>query len=225
MKKKLLIALLATAGLWGSMRIATAQVAGSTTTIGITVAEMTQVANGWSVKKSILGKPVYNDAGTKIGVVEDLIVSPGQNVSYLIIGAGGFIGMGRHDVAISIGKIQENNGKITISGATKETLKAMPQFAYASDTTKRDNFIASVESDIAKGKSKIAELEKSASTLNAEGKVKLDQQIVTMKTDVKTAEAKLAEMNGAGLKRWKSFEVEVNTATANIRKWLGTPVI
>lgn len=225
MNTKLLMALLISAGTWGGMGMARAQVAGTTTTIGITVAEMTQVANGWSVKKSILGKPMYNEAGIKIGKVEDLIISSGQNVTYLIVGAGGFIGVGRHDVAIAIGQIQDKGGKIIMPGATKETIKALPPFTYATDNAKRDYFIARAEADIAKGKAKITELEKSASTMNADAKVKLDQQIVNMKADIKSAEAKLAEMNQAGLKRWKAFETQVNAETANIRKWLGTPVI
>jgi sporulation protein YlmC with PRC-barrel domain len=225
MNKKLFLTLLVSTGMLGGMGVASAQVAGSSTIVGVTVEQMTQVANGWSVKKSILGKPVYSDAGAKIGVVEDLIISSGQNVTYLIVGAGGFIGMGRHDVAIAIGQIQENGDKIFMPGATLETIKAMPQFTYASDTAKRDYFIARAQADIVKGRTKIAELEKSASSMNADAKVKLDQQIVTMKADVKAAEAKLAEMNQAGLKRWKAFEIDVNASTANIRKWLATPAI
>ena len=57
---------------------------------------------GWSVKKTLMGKTIYNDVGQKIGTVEDLIVSPERNVSYVIVGAGGLVGVGRHDVAIPV---------------------------------------------------------------------------------------------------------------------------
>ena len=107
-----------------------AQVAGSTT-LGVSVEEMKTVAIGWSAKKKILGKTVYNDKNEKIGVVDDLIITPDKSVSYAIIGAGGFLGMGKHDVAIPVGQFKEDKGKIVLAGATKDALKAMPKFEYA----------------------------------------------------------------------------------------------
>jgi sporulation protein YlmC with PRC-barrel domain len=89
------------------------------------------VAHGWSAKKHILGKPVYNDKNEKIGVVDDLIVAPDQAVSYAIVGVGGFIGMGKHDVAIPAAQLKENHGKLVLAGASKDALKGMPTFTYA----------------------------------------------------------------------------------------------
>ena len=62
MKSITLVAALASAGLFTTVGTnqAQAQVAGSTTTIGISVDESTKLAMGWSVKKTILGKTVYN---------------------------------------------------------------------------------------------------------------------------------------------------------------------
>ncbi len=68
-----------------------AQVAGSQT-IGVSQEEMKVVATGWSAKKNILGKAVYNDKNEKIGTVDDLIISPDKSVSFAIIGVGGFLG-------------------------------------------------------------------------------------------------------------------------------------
>jgi sporulation protein YlmC with PRC-barrel domain len=107
-----------------------AQIAGSTT-LGISVEEMKAVAVGWSAKKQIIGKPVYNDANQKIGAIDDLIVTPDQAVSYVIIGAGGFLGLRKHDVAIPVTQIKADRGKFILPGATKENLKAMPAFVYA----------------------------------------------------------------------------------------------
>jgi sporulation protein YlmC with PRC-barrel domain len=126
------VAVLALAGLVvaGSAGRLGAQVAGSTT-IGVSVEELKAVAIGWSAKKKILGKAVYNDKNEKIGVVDDLIVTPDKSISYAIIGAGGFLGMGKHDVAIPVGQFKEDKGKIVLAGATKDALKAMPKFVYA----------------------------------------------------------------------------------------------
>ena len=114
----------------GSAGTLGAQVAGSTT-LGISVEEVKAVAIGWSAKKKILGKDVYNDKNEKIGTVDDLIITPDRSLSYAIIGAGGFLGIGKHDVAIPVGQFKEDKGKIVLAGATKEALKAMPKFEYA----------------------------------------------------------------------------------------------
>ena len=126
------VAVLALAGLVvaGSAGRLGAQVAGSTT-LGVSVEELKAVAIGWSAKKKILGKAVYNDKNEKIGAVDDLIITPDKSVSYAIIGAGGFLGMGKHDVAIPVGQFKEDKGKIVLAGATKDALKAMPKFVYA----------------------------------------------------------------------------------------------
>jgi sporulation protein YlmC with PRC-barrel domain len=107
-----------------------AQVAGSST-IGITKEEIKAVMEGWSAKKAILGKAVYNDKNEKIGTIDDLIITPDRSVSYAIIGAGGFLGIGKHDVAIPMSQLKLEKDKFILPGATKEALKAMPKFEYA----------------------------------------------------------------------------------------------
>ena len=58
-----------------SPAISHAQVAG-TTLLGVSVAEMREVAKGWSVKRTILGQPVYNEKNESVGTVDDIIVAP-----------------------------------------------------------------------------------------------------------------------------------------------------
>jgi sporulation protein YlmC with PRC-barrel domain len=108
-----------------------APVAGVTTrVIGVTADELVMVAKGWSAKNQIMGKDVYNDKNEKVGVVEDLIITPEKAVSYAIIGTGGFLGMDKHDVAIPVNHFKMLDGKVTLPGATKEAVKAMPAFKY-----------------------------------------------------------------------------------------------
>jgi sporulation protein YlmC with PRC-barrel domain len=106
-----------------------AQVAGSST-VGISTEEMKVVALGWSAKKKIMGKSVYNEKNEKIGVIDDLIITPDKSVSYAIVGAGGFLGVGKHDIAIPIHQLKEDQGKMILPGATKDALKAIPKFEY-----------------------------------------------------------------------------------------------
>ena len=130
MKKGIVVALALSVVLSLVAGMASAGVAGSAT-IGVAVEEMKAVALGWSAKKQILDKDVYNDKDEKVGKVEDLIVAPDKAVSYVIVGVGGFLGLARHDVAIPAGQLKSEEGKLILPGATKEALKALPMFEYA----------------------------------------------------------------------------------------------
>jgi sporulation protein YlmC with PRC-barrel domain len=199
-----------------------AQVAGGTTTVATNVVEVTRIAMGWSVKKTLMGKTIYNDTGAKVGKVEDLIISPDKALTYVIVGAGGFVGIGRHDVAITVSQIQDEGGKLVMPGATKDMIKAMPEFAYANTSTTREQFVAAADKDIAAGKTKVAELEKKASAATADAKAKIDVQITALQVDVKSAEAKLGELKQATVARWKEFEAGVSSATARLRNAVET---
>ena len=108
---------------------AVAQTAGSMVSVSTT--ELREVAMGWSAKKQILGKSVYNNVGEKVGDINDLIVTPDKAVSYAIVGVGGFLGVGEHEIAVPVGQLKQQEGKIVLPGATKEALKAAPKFEYA----------------------------------------------------------------------------------------------
>ncbi len=194
---------------------ASAQVAGSTTTLGVSVSENTQVARGWSVKKTLMGKSVYNDTGEKVGSVEDLIVAPNKSVSYLIVGAGGFIGIGRHDVAVPVSQIQDRGGKLVMAGATKDIIKAMPQFDYAD---RRELVVTTAEKDINGAKAKVAELEKRVTTANSENKPRLQLQLTGLQRDIKTAEESLSAVKRATNDRWEDFESNLTQATMRLRQ-------
>jgi hypothetical protein len=107
-----------------------AQVAGSTL-LAVSVTEAREVADGWSAKHQILGHAVFNDQNEKIGAVDDIIIAPDKSVTYAIIGAGGFLGVARHNVAIRVNQLKVDGDKLVLPGATKEALKQAPEFEYA----------------------------------------------------------------------------------------------
>ena len=113
-----------------SPTVSHAQVAG-TTVLGVSVAELQEVAKGWSVKHTILGQHVYNDKKERVGTVDDLIVTPDKALSYAIVNVGGFLGLAKHDVAIPVSQFKLVDKKLVLAGATKEALKASPEFQYA----------------------------------------------------------------------------------------------
>lgn len=99
--------------------------------LGVTVVEMEALVLGWSAKKDLLGKTVQNDKKERIGKIDDIIITPKNSVSFAIIGAGGFLGIARHDVAIPMEQLKTQDGNFVLPGATKEALKALPKFEYA----------------------------------------------------------------------------------------------
>jgi len=113
-----------------SPTISHAQVAGSTP-LGVTVTELQAVVKGWSVKRTVLGQAVYNDKDEKVGSVDDIIITPDKAVSYAIVGTGGFLGLAKHDVEIPVSQFKLVDKKLDLPGATKEALKAIPEFQYA----------------------------------------------------------------------------------------------
>ena len=110
--------------------ISHAQVAGSTT-VGVSVAEMTEVTKGWSAKRTILGQSVYNDKNERVGSVDDIIIAPDKAVSYFIVNAGSFLDLVKHDVAVPVAQLKLVDNKLVLAGATKESLRASPEFEYA----------------------------------------------------------------------------------------------
>ena len=113
-----------------SPTISHAQVAGSTP-LGVSVAELQEVVKGWSVKRTVLGQPVYSDNNERVGSVDDIIITPDKAVSYAIVGTGGFLGLAKHDIAIPVSQFKLVDKKLVLPGATKEALKAIPEFQYA----------------------------------------------------------------------------------------------
>jgi sporulation protein YlmC with PRC-barrel domain len=131
MKRSIVIAATAGAVLIGAIGASQGQQVVGSTRLGVAVTELRDVTVGWSAERQILGQSVYNDKGEAIGKADDIIIAPDKAVSYAIIGAGGFLGVGKHDVAIPVSQLKQSDGKFVLAGATKEVIKAMPLFEYA----------------------------------------------------------------------------------------------
>jgi sporulation protein YlmC with PRC-barrel domain len=81
---------------------------------------------------------VYNPSNTKIGEVMDVLIGPNGQVSTVIVGVGGFLGVDEKDVAVSFNSIQKTmkDNKVYLTmDATKDALKSAPGFKYDSDKT------------------------------------------------------------------------------------------
>ena len=118
-------------GLFG-VGVAAAYVAGTERQV-LKEKDTSRAINGVSAKRQVLGKEIYNDQGDMVGKIDDLILTK-KVVTYAIVGAGGFLGLGRHDVAIPADRFLRDNERIVLPDATKEALRAMPRFEYTQVT-------------------------------------------------------------------------------------------
>jgi sporulation protein YlmC with PRC-barrel domain len=81
---------------------------------------------------------VYDPSDSKIGEIEDVLVDRDGKVHALIIGVGGFLGIGEKDVAVPFDavrfKTKDNNKWYAVMNTTKDALKTAPGFKYDSST-------------------------------------------------------------------------------------------
>lgn len=97
----------------------------------LTEIDPTVLATGWRAT-DIIGAKVYNDAGDEIGKLEDMIITTSGTVPYAVVSVGGFLGMDAHHVVVAASALELMSKKLTLHGATKESLKALPNFTFAS---------------------------------------------------------------------------------------------
>jgi sporulation protein YlmC with PRC-barrel domain len=80
---------------------------------------------------------VYDGRDNKIGEVNDLLLDTGGKVEAVMLGVGGFLGVGEKNVAVPFQavKVTEKNGKrYLVLDTTKEALETAPGYTY--DRTK-----------------------------------------------------------------------------------------
>jgi len=67
--------------------------------------EVLQTGSGFRASK-LAGTSVYNRDKDKIGTIDDLILSPSDHSAFAILSVGGFLGMGKHYVAVPFSDIR-----------------------------------------------------------------------------------------------------------------------
>ena len=80
-----------------------------------------------------------NTANETIGDVNEIVLGKDGKVAAVVLGVGGFLGMGEREVAVSFGSLQmrrtDNDRLVLVINATKDTLKGAPEWRWT--TTKR----------------------------------------------------------------------------------------
>lgn len=99
---------------------------------------VTEQPDGFLFSSDFVGYAVYGNTEEKIGDINDLLLSPEGQLSAVVIGVGGFLGVGEKDVAVPLGRLDVSrvDGSYQISiDATEDELRAAPDFTRADGTT------------------------------------------------------------------------------------------
>ncbi|MGH6684312.1 MAG: PRC-barrel domain-containing protein [Pseudolabrys sp.] len=94
-----------------------------------------QQATQWRTSK-LVGADVYGSDNSKIGDINDVLIGSSGSVQAVVVGVGGFLGVGEKNVAIPFDALNISRkancasiDKITVS-YSKDDLKNAPKFAW-----------------------------------------------------------------------------------------------
>jgi sporulation protein YlmC with PRC-barrel domain len=112
-----------TAGLVSSALLATVAFAQTPTATGdrtnmapAAASDTSSFQGNWRASK-VVGLSVYNDNNESLGSINDLLTDKNGNIKAVIIGVGGFLGVGEHLVAIPFEKVKFVNEPVAYTGA------------------------------------------------------------------------------------------------------------
>src|ERR1019366_9927573 len=102
-------------------------------TVTLMKVDPTTLATGYRTSK-VVGSTVVNDANETVGTIDDLIVTPNEKGPFAALSVGGFLGMGTKYVVVPFSAIQVKDKQMVLPGATKDSLRALPEFKYNTTT-------------------------------------------------------------------------------------------
>jgi hypothetical protein len=102
---------------------------GAPQTVTLMKVDPTTLATGYRTSK-VVGSTVVNEAKETVGTIDDLIVTPTEKVPFAVLSVGGFLGMGTKYVVVPFSSLQVKDKQMVLPGATKDSLRALPEFKY-----------------------------------------------------------------------------------------------
>ena len=104
---------------------------GAPQTVTLMKVDPATLATGYRTSK-VVGSTVVNETNQTVGTIDDLIVTPTEMVPFAVLSVGGFLGMGTKYVVVPFSSLVVQDKKMVLPGATKDSLKALPDFKYNS---------------------------------------------------------------------------------------------
>jgi len=91
-------------------------------------------AEMWRSSK-LIGLNVYNDQNEKLGDISEILLDKSGKVEGVVVGVGGFLGVGRHDIKVEMSKLKFVDEPIRTSSATTGSSATAPANRPANTTT------------------------------------------------------------------------------------------
>jgi hypothetical protein len=92
------------------------------------------LCEGWSVEK-LLDTDVRTLEGDQVGEIEDVLFDDAGKIAYVVIAAGGFLGVGERNVAVPLESLQlarDAEGDVRFNmNITKQDLESAPEYRGA----------------------------------------------------------------------------------------------
>lgn len=79
----------------------------------------------WRASK-LVGLSVYNDSNEKLGDINEVLVDNTGKINAVIVGIGGFLGVGEHNIAVNFEKLKWVNEPIRVNNASTDRTPAAP---------------------------------------------------------------------------------------------------
>ena len=74
----------------------------------------------WRSSK-LIGLNVYNDQDEKLGAISEILLDKSGRVDFVVIGVGGFLGIGQHDIMVEMSKLKFVDEPVRTSSTTTST--------------------------------------------------------------------------------------------------------
>lgn len=90
-------------------------------------------AKGGLSADAVIGAKVKNQDNETVGTVEDVYLDQSGGVQEVVVSVGGFLGVGKKDVAVKWSDFQvgrDGNSVVLTTNWTKDSLKAMPDYKH-----------------------------------------------------------------------------------------------
>ena len=85
----------------------------------------------------LLDETVMNEANESVGDVNDVLLTTDGKIASIVVGVGGFLGMGEKNVALRFDNLKfardSDNDLVVTTNVTKETLQAAPAYDNPND--------------------------------------------------------------------------------------------
>jgi len=104
---------------------------GTPQTVQFVKVDVVEVSTGYRASK-VIGSSIVNEAGDTVGKIDEIIVGPDGKAPFVVLSVGGFLGVGDRLVVLPYEQLRTDGKNMVLPGGTKASLKALPEFKYAS---------------------------------------------------------------------------------------------